>query len=268
MGGEGLDGEGLDGEGRNERVATIATRAGTMPTFVVHPQQGGPFAAVIVYMDFWGVREELRDIARAIARAGYCCLLPDLYYRQGTILNEIRDRHGKTTSLSRLDEATKAQVLAPLRRFSDAEAMEDTQAVLEFLAGDDVARAGPKGCVGFCLGGRLALRAAASFPEHIKAAASLHGSALVSDQASSPHRLAARLQGEVYCGFAAHDPYTPPTTIDDLATAMQAGAASYRFEVHAGTEHGYALPDRDIYDPAAAQRDWDFILAMFRRQLQ
>src|SRR5262245_48802092 len=251
-----------------EHFADIATQAGTMPTFVVHPEQGGPFPAVIVYMDFWGVREELRDIARSLARAGFCCLLPDLYYRQGAILNEIRDRQGKMTSLSRLDEAARAKVLAPLRRFSDAEAMGDTQAVLRFLVADEVAGAGPKGCVGFCLGGRLALRAAAAFPEHFKAAASLHGSALVSDHANSPHRLAAKLQGEIYCGFAAHDPYTSPTTIDDLATAMKASAARYGYQVHAGTEHGYALPDRDIYDQAAAQRDWDSILAMFHRQLR
>jgi len=41
----------------------------------------------------------------------------------------------------------------------------------------------------------------------------------------------------------------------------------YRAIVHAGTEHGYALPDRDIYHKASANRDWENIFAMFRRQL-
>ena len=255
------------GEGMNERSADIVAPAGTMPTFVVRPERDCPFPAVIVYMDFWGVREELRDVARSIARAGYCCLLPDLYYRQGSIRNEVRDRQGRTTSLSRLDEATRAKVLAPLRRFSDAEAMDDTQALLQFLASHDAARAGPVGCVGFCLGGRLALRAAATFPEHFKAAASLHGSALVTEHAGSPHRLAGKLRGELYCGFAAHDPYTSPATTDELASAMASTTAKYSYQVHAGTEHGYALPERDIYDQGAAQRDWDSILAMFQRQL-
>jgi carboxymethylenebutenolidase len=250
-----------------ERFADIATRAGTMRAFVVHPEHGGPFPAVIVYMDFWGVREELRDIARSIARAGYCCLLPDLYYRQGTVLNEIRDPQGRMVSLSRLDDATQAKVLAPLRRFSDAEAMDDTGAMLEFLAGDDAAGTGPKACVGFCLGGRLAIRAAASFPDRVKAAASLHGSALVTDRGDSPHRLVARLQGELYCGFAGDDPYTSPSTIEDLANAMTSTSAKFSYQVHAGTEHGYALPSRDIYNESAARRDWELILAMFRRQL-
>ena len=41
----------------------------------------------------------------------------------------------------------------------------------------------------------------------------------------------------------------------------------YRSNVHPGTEHGYALPDRDMFDKAAANRDWENIFAMFRRQL-
>jgi carboxymethylenebutenolidase len=170
-------------------------------------------------------------------------------------------------SLSRLDEATRAKVLAPLKSFSDADAMDDTETMLEFLATDPSVRTGPKGCVGFCLGGRLVLRAAGRFPHHFTAAASLHGSALVSNGEDSPHRQAGRFRGELYCGFAAHDPYTPPSTVAELATAMRSSAARYRHEIHAGTEHGYALPNRDIYHKRAALRDWELILAMFHRQI-
>jgi len=41
----------------------------------------------------------------------------------------------------------------------------------------------------------------------------------------------------------------------------------YRAIVHPGTVHGYALPDRDIFDKPAANRDWENIFAMFKRQL-
>jgi carboxymethylenebutenolidase len=33
---------------------------------------------VVVYMDVWGIREELYDIARRIATAGYYAVVPDL----------------------------------------------------------------------------------------------------------------------------------------------------------------------------------------------
>src|SRR6516225_4271942 len=61
-----------------------------MGTFVVHPEESGPFAPVIIYMDVWGLRTELCDIARKVAVVGYYVLLPDLYYRRGRIRHEWR----------------------------------------------------------------------------------------------------------------------------------------------------------------------------------
>jgi carboxymethylenebutenolidase len=250
-----------------QQFADIATPSGTMQTFAVHPEQNGPFPAVILYMDIWGVREELFDIARWLATVGYYCLVPDLFYRQGTIRHENRDAQGKMVSLSRLDEAARAKVLAPAKKHTDAEAMEDTQAILQFLAGDTAARTGAKGCFGYCLGGRLSLLAAARFAGEIKAAASMHGTALVTGGADSPHRLAEKIKGEFYCGFGANDHYSPPATIEQVAAAMKSAKVKYSYTVHAATDHGYALPDRDIYNKAATMRDWEQIMAMFHRQL-
>lgn len=250
-----------------ERFAQVPTKAGAMKTFVVHPQADAPHPAVILFMDFWGIREELLDIVRWTAAVGYCCVVPDFYYRQGTVQNEVRDAQGKMVSLTRLDPAAQAKMLAPLEKLSDDEAMDDTAALLDFLAKDGAVRAGPVGGFGYCLGGRLVMRAAARFPTRLRASASLHGSALMTDRPDSPHRAVAPIEGEFYCGFAEHDPYTPPATVDALAAAMKASTAHYHYEVHMGAEHGYALPNRDIHDKKATLRDWEIILAMFRRQL-
>jgi len=250
-----------------ERFANIVAPAGAMKTFIVQPERPGPFPAVILYMDFWGVREELYDIARWLATDGYCCAVPNLYYRQGAILNEIYDRDGKMVSLGRLDPAARARVLEPLQKLIDTEAMDDTAALLRFFAADPAVAAGAKGCFGYCLGGRMAMRAAGRFADEIKAGASMHGSRLVSDGEVSPHLLAKNFRGEFYCGFAAHDPYTPPDTPAQIAAAMRLSPARYSFNIHAGTEHGYALPNRDIYDKQATLRDWEAILPMFHRQL-
>jgi carboxymethylenebutenolidase len=250
-----------------EQFAQIPTPAGTMKTFVTHPEQDGPFPAVVLYMDFWGAREELFDIARWVGTVGYYCMVPDLYYRQGTILNTMRDEQGKMMSLSRLDKATQEKVLEPLKKLKDAEVVDDTEALLQFLAKEPIVRSGPKGCVGFCLGGRLVMRAAGRFPDQFKAMASLHGASLVTDREDSPHRLIDKFQGEFYFGFAEHDPYTLPSTVTTITAAAQKSAAKYRYEIHKNTEHGYALPDRDIYDRKASLRDWEIIFAMFQRQL-
>src|ERR1700733_3466947 len=67
----------------SEREERIRTSDGAMPTFVAHPDEGGPFPVVVVYMDALGLREELRGIGRRIAEAGYYVAVPDLYYRFG-----------------------------------------------------------------------------------------------------------------------------------------------------------------------------------------
>ena len=59
----------------------IPTADGAMNSFVVHPDEGGPFPVVLFYMDAPGKREELHDMARRLAAVGYCVVLPNLYYR-------------------------------------------------------------------------------------------------------------------------------------------------------------------------------------------
>ena len=70
-----------------------------------------------------------------------------------------------------------------------------------------------------------------------------------------------------YCGFAEHDPYATPDIIAELARLLASGPLRYRYEIHPGAEHGYALPNRDIHDKRAANRNWELIFAMFRRQI-
>ena len=250
-----------------EFTAEVETLDGVMPTFVAHPEGDGPFAPVIAFMDIWGVREELRAIARRIAGQGYCCLLPDLYYRQGGVATGFRDADGRMISLHRLDEERTRQVRAPRDKVNGAMLMQDTAALLDYMAAVAWLRPGPVGTIGWCMGGWVVLSAAGRIPDRLTANACLHGTRLISDAAESPHLLADKLRGELYCGFGERDHFSPPELIAALAALFEPCAVDYSCLVHQGAEHGYALPDRDIYDQQAAERDWQHIFAMYRRQL-
>jgi len=251
----------------NERVVGIETPSGRMETFVTHPEQGGPFPAIVIYMDIWGVRDELFEIARRVGTVGYYCVVPDFYYRQGKVRHEFRDAQNRMISLHALDEERRQRVIAPGRRLSNQMVVDDTGAILDFVRRGEPVRPGAVGAIGYCMGGRHVLCVAGHFPEHVRASASLHGTSLISDAPDSPHRLAKQFRGELYCGFAETDPYAPLSMVKELEELLRPCPVDYRHAVHKGAQHGYALPNRDIFDPRGAARDWEQIFAMFHRQI-
>lgn len=251
-----------------ESFIEIPTADGRMETFVTHPEQDGPFPPVVLYMDVWGVREELHDLARRVATVGYCCMVPDFYYRQGRIRSTFRNDKGENISLSRLSKEDQAKVLAPALQLADSMVVEDSGAILKFLHdGSQPVKPETVGSIGYCMGGRHVMQVAERYPEHFKASASLHGTTLISDRPDSPHLGVAKLRGALYCGFAEFDHYAPRPMIQQLGDLLKSCSVTYSHQIHKGAEHGYALPDRDIFDKRAAERDWELIFAMFHRQI-
>lgn len=248
-------------------IIEIPTRAGRMPCFVTHPEQDGPFSPVIVYMDVWGVRELLYDLARRVGTVGYYVMVPDLYYRQGTVRLDFRDAQDKSISFHHLSPEKQKEVLALQSHLTDAMVVEDTGAMLAFLDGQSPVKRGAVGSIGYCMGGRHVLQAAGRHPDRFVASASLHGTALISDKPDSAHLQAKNFRGEMYCGFAEKDQFAPLSMVEELGKLIAQGPVKYRREVHAGAEHGYALPDRDLFHKPAAERDWELIFAMFHRQI-
>ena len=111
----------------------IPTPSGVIDTFVTHPVEGGPFPAVIIYMDVWGVREELFDVARRVATVGYYCMVPDFYYRQGRVRHEFRNAKNQMITLDALEQDKREKVLEPLKHLNDGMVIEDTRAILNFI---------------------------------------------------------------------------------------------------------------------------------------
>ncbi len=234
----------------------VRTRDGTMECFVAHPEGAGPFPPVILYMDVPGIREELHDFCRRIAAQGYYCLLPDLYYRQGRVRFD----------LSRGEEELK-RMFAAGQALTMSGVMADTEAMLEHLHSSAPA-GGPVGVIGYCMSGQYVVAAAGRFPDRIAAAASLYGVRIVTDKPNSPHLLAAQIKGELYLGFAEHDPYVEDFVIPELTKALDTHGVTYSLEVHPGTHHGFCFPERPSYAHDAAEKVWDILFGLFKRRLK
>jgi carboxymethylenebutenolidase len=77
---------------------------------------------------------------------------------------------------------------AAAQTLNDAEVIAYTQLMLDRLGSLQGIDAEQWGCVGFCMGGRFALLAAARFGEALAAGALLHPSRLVTGEGDSPRR--------------------------------------------------------------------------------
>jgi carboxymethylenebutenolidase len=243
-----------------EHTVDIPTQDGATTTFIVHPEREAPHPVVIFFMDAPAIREELRDMARRIAAAGYYVMLPNLYYRQGVL--ELKD-------LPLLAEAeARDRMFGFMNALSISKVMEDADAVLEFADRDPAAAAGPIGALGYCMSGQYAINLAARWPQRVGAAASIYGVRLVTDQADSPHLACAKAKGELYFACAEHDAYAPLEMVEALDQSIKARKLNAEVELYPGVHHGFAFPQRQAYDKEAAERHWERLFALFRRNLR
>jgi carboxymethylenebutenolidase len=241
-----------------EKEVVVTTKHGAMPTFAACPEGPGPYPGIIFYMDAPGIREELRNMARRIARHGYFCLLPDMYYRLGTIRFDVPRR----------DEAMMAVIRAAMNHLTNAFVVDDTAALLAYLDAQDRAKPGPVGCVGHCMSGQYITTVAARFPHRVAAAASLYGVGIITDKEDSPHRLLDHIKGELYYAFAETDHAVPAHIPGELKTLLDKVDAKYELKVFPGTQHGFCFPERAAYDALAAEETWSKIFAMWDRNLK
>jgi len=243
-----------------EQTLDIATTAGKMETFVVHPERGGPHPAIIFMMDAPGIRDELRDMARRLATSGYCVLLPNLYYRAG------RDTMYGPDVLVK-GSAEQARMRAVRTKMTIPPVMDDVAAMLAWIDGYKAAAKGAVGCHGYCMSGPYALAAAARYPERIAAAASFYGTWLVSDAEESPHLSLGKAKGELYIGCAEHDELAPLDMVEKLRGLFAQSGNPGELEIYPTVHHGFAFPQRWCYDKPAAERHWERLLALYRRRL-
>ncbi len=230
-------------------LLNIRTRDGTMP---VERFGDTGNTGVIVYMDGFGVRDELRDICIRFAEMGHTTYLPNMYYREGGQSfpppNAIDDKPPE--GAQRLNRAT-----------SVAMSVEDTGAL---LASEPVAA---WATVGYCMGGRHAIGAAAAYPDRVKACLSLHGGHMIGDGEWSCERQIPRIGGEIFLGFAKHDPSCPEHHKDALREALATpGVCGQAVDFDA--MHGWSFPDRHCFDREASEAVWSVAERMFERRLQ
>jgi carboxymethylenebutenolidase len=244
----------------SETRVNLPTADGTLDVHVFRPAGPGRWPAVVLYMDAFGVRPQLAEMADRLAASGYVVVIPNLYHRSGAFA----PFDGAAVLV---DGPERNRFKSMIASVDGPKAMQDTAAVLTHLDADSHVRPGAIGVVGYCMGGGYAIIAAGTFPDRVVVAASFHGGSLATDRPDSPHVLAGRMRAAIYVGVAEIDPSFPPEQQARLERAFDAAGVRYRLETYQGAKHGFAVTGHLAYDRVASQRHFDRLTELLHEHL-
>ena len=235
----------------------ISTDDGTAEAYLT-----GSGPGVLFFMDAIGLRPRIEEMADRIAGWGYTVLAPNVYYRLGTA-EELRPTMDLTIPENR--KAFGPVTMTRVQGYTPDESDPDTERWLDALA--EHAAAGPVGVTGYCMGAKLAIRAAALRPGQVAAAAGFHGAALVDGTDSSAHLLLPRCRAEFAFGHADADPANSAEAIAELGRALDAAGLTALNEIYPDAPHGFTMSDTASYQEEGAERMFRTLEALLARTL-
>ncbi len=225
---------------RASREIEVESPDGAFAAYLALPATAaGP--GLLVLQEAWGLVPEIRDVCDRLARAGFVALAPDLYRGEQAADAAQAARLMEALEIGRTERDLSAATLA-LRRQP-----ETTGARL--------------GCIGFCMGGQLALHAACLRSE-IAAVVDCYG--------VHPHFTPdfAGCRAKVLGIFAENDEFVPPSAVKALEASLEAAGVEAELLTYVGVRHGFLNEGRpDVFDAETAARAWHAIERFLEAEL-
>ncbi len=214
---------------------------GTANGYLAFPSEGGPYPGAIVIQEWWGLNDNIRDIANRVAAEGYVALAPDLY-------------HGEVAQ-----EPDLAQKL--MLSLVQEQAVKDMNgAVASLQARDDVV-SDKIGVTGFCMGGGLALLLAMTNPA-IQACAPFYGVPMGDlDDCKN-------IQGGVLGIYAGLDGFVTQEYVDQVQAALDTTDVPNDIIVYPDADHGFFNDTSDAHKADDAADSWDKLKTFFTANLK
>lgn len=219
----------------------VAFPGSTMPQlngYLARPAGDGPFPALVLIHEAFGLNDDMRSIARRFAEEGYIALAVDLFSGRNQVVCMFRLISGLL--LNSLDHG----------------GVRDLKDALTYLAQQPGVDAGRLGAVGYCLGGSLAI-AWSCTDDRLKAIAPYY--------AMNPRPLDAVARACPVVGS-----YPEPDFTTKAGRALDAEldkhAVPHDIKIYPDTKHSFFNTGRN-HDAAAAQDSWARVLAFFEQHI-
>lgn len=214
-----------------EENVTFKSGAENASGLLVTPGGKGPFPAVLVIQEWWGLNDWVKDQARALAKEGYLALAVDLY-------------RGKVATQQ--EEAHQLMMGAPRDRI-----LRDLKAAFALLSARADVRKDRIGAIGWCMGGGWTLTLATEIPS-LAAAVAYYG-APPTDAAAI-----AAIKAPVLGNYGADDKGPSPEQVKAFEAAMKKAGKTIDVKIYEGAAHAFANVNNPWggYREAAAKDAW------------
>jgi carboxymethylenebutenolidase len=217
------------------------TELGTISGYLVKPSGTGPWPAIIVIQEWWGLDAQTKSIADRFAAIGYLAFAPDLY-------------HGELAELGDGDTAMKlVQKYAP-------GAPADLQKLYDALKAHPGCT-GKVGSVGFCFGGRMSLALGISRP--LNAICTFYGGGMqqIFDQLGA-------IKCPVLGLFGDKDVSIPVGTVEEFDRLLGQLGLEHEVIVYPNSGHAFFRDsDPQVYKPEASKDAWERVTKFFQKNL-
>jgi carboxymethylenebutenolidase len=215
--------------------------------FLAEPDGKGPFPAVVVIQEWWGLNDWIKDNAKRLAAQGYVALAPDLY-------------RGKVTD----DPAVAGQLMKGLPK---DRATRDLKGAVDFLTSKANVQKDKIGSIGWCMGGAYSLQLAIDDPR-VKAYVMCYGRTVTDPDALK------KINGTLLGIFGEDDKGILAAGVRDFEKALKgAGKKVDEVKIYKGAGHGFMRPANGTkpnpeHREEAAKDAWMHIDKFFAKELK
>jgi carboxymethylenebutenolidase len=213
----------------------------TVRGYLAMPEGEGPFPALIVIHEWWGLNDRIKDDADSFADNGYAALAVDLY-------------NGKTASNPK-EASQLAGSVSPNKAVPN---LIDAFNYIKNLPEVDSERIGS---IGWCFGGGYSLQAALNIPG-LSACIVAYGRL-----AESPDEIK-KISCPVLGIFAEKDPNITPAKVKNFEKILNDEGKENKIIIYPNVSHAFMNPDnKNVYDDSTANKAWDEIYSFLDKNL-
>jgi carboxymethylenebutenolidase len=204
---------------------------------------GKKLPAVVMIHEWWGVNENIKNMANLLAKQGFVVLAADLY--KGEVANN----------------PERAMELVQIARNSQNNSINNLQSAVKYLSSLPNVDSSKIASLGWCFGGGQSLQLALNSQEHPLAATILYyGTPLVTDKA-----LLSKIKWPLLGIFGDKDQAIPVEEINQFGTSLNQSGITNNIHIYKGLGHAFANPSGDNYAPKETEDAWQKTLSFLKK---